>query len=71
MKEKGVNYVGEGVALAQPLTLDQVTSLVPPLGRGGSVELAPLLVGRARVLLEHPEALLLDKPTNPLVKNFA
>ena len=59
LKEKSVNYLGEEVALAQPLTVDQIVSSLPPVGHGGSVELAPLLVGRSRFLIEHPEQVLL------------
>lgn len=44
---------------------------VPPLGHGGSVELAPLLVGRTRYLIENPEALLLSSPINPAIKTIA
>lgn len=59
VKEKSVNYNGEEVALAQPLTVDQILPSLPPVGHGGSVELSPLLVGRSRFLLEHPEQVLL------------
>ena len=61
VNEKSVSYTGEEVAVACPLTVDQVTPSVPPQGHGGSVELAPLLVGRARFLIEHPEQVLLRR----------
>ncbi len=59
LREKSVSYSGEEIALAQPLTVDQIVNSLPPVGHGGSVELAPLLVGRSRFLIEHPEQVLL------------
>ena len=57
ISKKQINYTGEEVAIAQCLTVDQVLKSLPPLGHGGSVELAPLLEGRTRFLIEHPEPL--------------
>ena len=41
------------------ITVEQVKNSLPPLGHGGSVPLVPLLVGRARFLVENPEQVLL------------
>lgn len=41
LKDKKLNYNGEEVALAQPLTYEQLLPSLPPEGHGGSVELAP------------------------------
>ena len=65
LKTKSINYVGEEVAVAQTLTVDQVLSSMPPLGHGGSVELAPLLEGRSRYLLLHPEEVMLPSEDVP------
>ena len=62
ISKKQINYSGEEVAMAQLLTVDQVIKSLPPLGHGGSVELAPLLHGRTRYLLENPEQVLLRHP---------
>ena len=62
ISKKQINYSGEEVAMAQMLTVDQVLKSLPPLGHGGSVELAPLLHGRTRYLLENPEQVLLRHP---------
>ena len=62
ISKKQINYSGEEVAMAQLLTVDQVFKSLPPLGHGGSVELAPLLHGRTRYLLENPEQVLLRHP---------
>ena len=59
VKEKKVNYEGEEIAQPLELSYDQILNSVPPRGHGGAVSLAPLLVGRARYLLENPEACLL------------
>ena len=59
LNEKSVSYSGEEVAVACPLTVEQVIPSLPPQGHGGSVDLAPLLVGRTRFLIEHPEQVLL------------
>lgn len=68
---KGVSYEGEEIALAQPLTLAQIEPTLPPVGYGGSVELAPLLRGQARFLVEHPELLVLDPSLKSSPKNVA
>ena len=59
IQSKQINYNGEEVALAQPLTLEQLVPSLPPKGHGGSVELIPLLEGRARYLMENPEQVLI------------
>ena len=59
VKSKKVSYEGEEVSQPLNLTYEQILLSVPPLGSGGSVPLAPLLVGRARFLLEHPEKCVL------------
>ena len=59
LKDKKLNYNGEEVALAQPLTFEQLLPSLPPEGHGGSVELAPLLEGRTRFLVENPDQVLL------------
>lgn len=59
LKDKKLNYNGEEVALAQPLTFEQLLPSLPPEGHGGSVELAPLLEGRTRFLMENPDQVLL------------
>ena len=61
VKNKHINYNGEEVAIACPLSVAQVEDSMPPLGHGGSVELAPLLTGYSRYLIEHPEAVLLPE----------
>ena len=71
VKNKTVNYVGEEVAVAQTLTVSQVLPSMPPLGHGGSVELAPLLIGRSRFLIEHPEEVLLPIDEQPRGKSTA
>lgn len=58
---KQLNYNGEEVALAQVITLDQILPSLPPMGHGGSVELAPLLKGRTRFLIENPHEVVLPK----------
>ena len=54
VSSKRVSYGGEEIAVAQVLTLEQILPSLPPLGHGGSVELAPLLEGRTRFLIENP-----------------
>ena len=71
VNEKSVSYGGEEIALAKPLTVEQVISSLPPVGHGGSVDLAPLLVGRARFLIEHPEQVLLRDGQKKPGKNWA
>ena len=71
VSKKQINYEGEEVAVAQMLTLDQVFKSLPPLGHGGSVELAPLLQGRTRFLIENPEQVLLPSPPLQKVRNSA
>ncbi len=71
VNEKSVSYGGEEVALAKPLSVEQIASSLPPLGHGGSVELAPLLVGRSRFLIEHPEQVLLNDSLKKPGKNGA
>ena len=71
MKTKTLNYSGEEVALAQPLTVEQVLSSMPPEGHGGSVDLLPLLEGRSRFLLSHPEEVILPPGDIPVGKNTA
>ena len=71
ISNKQINYSGEEVAIAQCLTIDQVMKSLPPLGHGGCVELAPLLVGRTRFLIEHPEQVLSRGPPLVTGKNTA
>lgn len=59
LKTKSVSYSREEIALAQPLSVERILTSLPPFSHGGSVDLAPLLVGRARFLIEHPEQVLL------------
>lgn len=56
---KRISYDGEEFADPVPLSHEQIVKSLPPLGHGGSVELEPLLVGRARFLITHPEEILL------------
>ena len=65
LKNKTLNYSGEEVAVAKPLTFEQVFPSMPPEGHGGSVELLPLLEGRSRFLLSHPEEVLLPEDEVP------
>ena len=60
LKKKQVSYEGEEVANPEPLSLRQIEKSVPPVGHGASVELAPLLEGRAQHLILHPDECLLD-----------
>ena len=55
---KRISYDGEEFADPVPLSHEQIVKSLPPLGHGGSVELEPLLVGRARFLITHPEEIL-------------
>ncbi len=71
VSHKQINYDGEEVAVAQTLTVDQVFKSLPPLGHGGSVNLSPLLEGRTRFLIEHPEQVLLRSPPMHRVRNDA
>ena len=57
---KRISYEGEEIMDPMPLSLEQITKSLPPLGHGGSVELEPLLVGRAKYLIQHPVEILLD-----------
>lgn len=57
---KRISYDGEEFVDPVPLTLEQISQSLPPLGHGGSVELEPLLVGHAKHLIRHPEKILLD-----------
>eukprot|EP00435_Cladocopium_sp_Y103_P049961 s280_g15.t1 len=59
LKEKKVSYDGEEFAEPGELTLEQILKSLPPEGHGGSVDLVPLLVGRARFLVENPREVLL------------
>ena len=58
---KRISYDGEEFVDPVPLTLEQISQSLPPLGHGGSVELEPLLVGHAKHLIRHPEKILLDE----------
>ena len=60
LKSKKLSYDGEEFAEPVELTLTQIEKSLPPVGHGGSVELAPLLVGRSRFLVENPEQILLS-----------
>ena len=71
IKNKRISYSGEEVALAQPLSLEQIKQSMPPVGHGGSVDLAPLLVGRSRFLVEHPEHVLIPEDRRPKGSNSA
>ena len=55
-----ISYQGEIVEKAQPLTLDQIISGLPPPGFGGKVALADLCEGETRRLLLNPEETLLS-----------
>ena len=59
IKTRKLSYDGEEISQPHELTFDQIQQSVPPKGHGGCVALAPLLCGRARFLLEHPESCLL------------
>ena len=61
LKQKRISYDGEEFAEPVPISINQVMKSLPPAGHGGSVALCPLLVGRARHLLEHPEKVLLPQ----------
>ena len=61
LKRKKVNYEGEELGTPEPLTKEQILRSVPPLGHGASVELAPLVTGRSRHLLLHPEDCILPR----------
>ena len=58
LKVKKLSYEGEEFSEPVPLKVSQILKSLPPLGHGGSVELAPLLEGHTRWLIEHPEAVL-------------
>ena len=60
LKQKRISYDGEEFSEPVPLTRDQILRSLPPAGHGGSVDLAPLLVGRARFLLQNPSSNLLE-----------
>ena len=71
LKSKKLSYDGEEFAEPMELTLPQIEKSLPPVGHGGSVELAPLLVGRSRFLVENPEQVLLspdEKTPGPNVR---
>ncbi len=55
-----ISYQGEIVEKAQPLTLDQIISGLPPSGFGGKVALADLCEGETKRLLLNPEETLLS-----------
>jgi len=57
---KRISYDGEEFVEPVAITHEQIYASLPPMGHGGSVELAPLLVGRAEYLIQRPEELLLD-----------
>ena len=57
---KRISYDGEEFVEPVALTYEQIYASLPPMGHGGSVELSPLLVGRAEYLIQRPEELLLD-----------
>lgn len=59
LKRKRISYDGEEFNEPVEVSVSQVLKSLPPLGHGGSVPLLPLLVGRARFLLEHPEEVVL------------
>ena len=71
VSSKRVSYGGEEIAVAQVLTLEQILPSLPPLGHGGSVELAPLLEGRTRFLIENPHEVVLGKGTPKTARNTA
>ena len=56
---KRLGYDGDEIAQPEPLSYCQILKSVPPPGHGGSVPLAPLLVGGTRWQLEHPESCVL------------
>ena len=58
---KRISYEGEEFVDPVPLTVEQIEKSLPPLGHGGSVDLEPLLVGRAKYLIQHPEMILLEQ----------
>ena len=69
LKEKRISYTGEEVSQPLQLTVEQIEKSLPPLGHGSSVPLAPLLRGRTKFLLEHPEECLIlagDRDTVPV-----
>ena len=55
LKKKKLSYDGEEFTEPVEISVLQIEKSLPPLGHGGSVPLGPLLVGRSRFLLEHPE----------------
>ena len=61
LKRKRISYDGEEFSDPVAVTCEQIYKSLPPEGHGGSVDLVPLLVGRARFLLENPQANLLDE----------
>ena len=58
--DKKLSYDGEECLEPLPVTTKQILKSLPPVGHGGSVELLPLLVGKTRHLLGHPEEILLS-----------
>ena len=61
IKIKQVNYQGEEVGNPVPLSFEQILPSIPQQGHGASVDLTPLLCGRARFLVQHPEHCLLEE----------
>eukprot|EP00435_Cladocopium_sp_Y103_P016708 s1499_g4.t1 len=56
---KKISYEGEEFVDPVPLSFEQIEKSLPPEGHGGSVELEPLLVGRTKYLIQHPQEVLL------------
>eukprot|EP00438_Fugacium_kawagutii_P018907 Skav236693 [mRNA] locus=scaffold847:329297:333620:- [translate_table: standard] len=60
-KNKKLSYDGEEISPPEMLTLDRILKTLPPPGHGGSVDLVPLLEGKARHLMLHPEEVVLPE----------
>ena len=54
LKSKRVSYTGEEVSQPLPLTVEQISKSLPPMGHGASVPILPFLQGRTKFLMENP-----------------
>ena len=71
LKRKKLSYDGEEFTEPVPLSIEQIEKSLPPKDHGGSVELLPLLVGRAKYLLENPSEVVLPYELKEVGPNTA
>lgn len=63
-----LDYTGEELGTCEPLSLEQITPALPPLGHGGSIQLVDLVSEATREALENPLRLLREDFTHPRPK---